>query len=275
MAKPDNDYRLVIFDAPDDPQAVRDLLCAVTGIHPTDATRWVARTPGIWPRPLAEGETRELLDGLFELGVAAEAWRADRLPKLAPARTIHDAACLDQGLRIKGLRGEPIHWIPWDRIELICAGRVAGEGEARDPLAPGWSHGLSTGLSSMLGRRPPSLRRPRPAGRPPREATIEVILVRNEPLLALRAISDKMTYAYLGDRLRPSTAENFPLFVGDLCARATHATIAPTTRALLGEPGTAEFEFPSPNDLLDYATLRLLWGWYRRDRDAERKTLGD
>ena len=44
MAKADDGYRLVLFDAPEDPHAVRDLLCRITGIHPTDAMRWVART---------------------------------------------------------------------------------------------------------------------------------------------------------------------------------------------------------------------------------------
>src|SRR5690349_20348724 len=119
MDKATNDYRLVVFETPENPQDVRDLLCSVTGFHPTDAMLWVARAPGVWPRPLAEGEVRELLDGLFELGVPAEAWRADLLPSLSPPRTIHDAACLPEGLRIKGLRGEPIHWVPWETIELI------------------------------------------------------------------------------------------------------------------------------------------------------------
>src|ERR1700738_2927493 len=96
MPQPDNTYRLVVFDHPDDPQAVRDLMCGVTGIHPTDAMQWVARrAPGIWPQPLAEGEVRELLDGLYDLGVPAEAWRIDKLPDLNPVRTIHDASCLE------------------------------------------------------------------------------------------------------------------------------------------------------------------------------------
>src|SRR5258705_89698 len=68
-------YRLVVFEAVDDPQGVRDLFCKVTGIHPTDALQWVARVPGVWPRPLTEAETRTLLDGLYEYGVPAEAWR--------------------------------------------------------------------------------------------------------------------------------------------------------------------------------------------------------
>ena len=127
-------YRLVIFDAIDDPQELRELVCRVTGMHPTDAVQWLARAPGLWPQPLEEPEVRKLLDGLYEAGVAAEAWRADQFPELSPARTVHRAACLNEGFRIEGLRGEPTHWVPWDRIEMICAGRIAAEDEYRkDP----------------------------------------------------------------------------------------------------------------------------------------------
>ena len=47
-------YRLVIFDAIDEPQELRDLVCRVTGMHPTDAVQWLARAPGTWPQPLEE-----------------------------------------------------------------------------------------------------------------------------------------------------------------------------------------------------------------------------
>ena len=48
-----------------------------------------------------------------------------------------------------------------------------------------------------------------------------------------------MNYAYLGKRLQSSAAENFPIFLADLCARADQAYLTPSTRALLerGDPG--------------------------------------
>ncbi len=57
-------YRMVIFDSvePDELPAVRDLFCRVTGIHPTDATQWIAKAPGVWPRPLPESQARTLLE---------------------------------------------------------------------------------------------------------------------------------------------------------------------------------------------------------------------
>ena len=90
-------YRLVIFDAIDDRQELREVVCSVTGMHPTDAVQWLARAPGVWPQQLEEPEVRKLLDGLYEAGVAAEAWRADQFPELSPARTVHRAACLSEG----------------------------------------------------------------------------------------------------------------------------------------------------------------------------------
>ena len=73
MPKSPTRYRLVIFDAIDDPQELRDLVCGVTGMHPTDAVQWLARAPGLWPQPVEEPLARKLLDGFYDAGVAAEA----------------------------------------------------------------------------------------------------------------------------------------------------------------------------------------------------------
>lgn len=264
--KPENDYRLVLFDEPEDPKAVRDLLCGVTGMHPTDAMQWVSRTPGVFPRPLAEGEVRELLDALYEMGIPAEAWRADALPNLSPPRTIHEAACLDDGLRISGLRGEPAHWIPWGRLELVAAGVIAREDEFRDIAPPGWVQAAATGFAALIGRAPASTRRRR-SMRIPRDPVAELILVRSEPRIAFRVVATQMKYAYLGDRLQASASENFPLFLADLCDRVHDAYITPSTRALLAGEEPSGYTFPNSAALLDYATLRLLWSWYRKERD--------
>ena len=52
-----------------------------------------------------------------------------------------------------------------------------------------------------------------------------------------------MNYAYLGDRLSQSAAENFPVFLADLCSRRKDAYLTPSTRAILkiAEPGECEF----------------------------------
>jgi hypothetical protein len=69
----------------------------------------------------------------------------------------------------------------------------------------------------------------------------------------------------------PSAAENFPIFLADLCARADQAYLTPSTRAMLEGRDPCEYEFPTSQAILDYATHRLLWSWYRRDGDARNR----
>ena len=273
MAQDSPLYRLVVFDESDDSQGVRDLFCRVTGIHPTDAAQWLARVPGVYPKPLPAAQVRPLLDGLYEFGIAAEAWRTDQFPDLSKPRTIHDAACLPDGFRVKGLRGEPTHWAPWEKVELINAGRISVEDEFKGPSPPSWTSALTMGLQALTrrGARLPS--RGARAQRIIRDPIGEVILIRRDPLLAFRIVENQMNYAYLGARLSVVAAENFPVFVADLCARADHATITAPTRALVQRLDPENHEFPSSQALLEDSLLQLLWRWYRRDRDQQERTM--
>src|SRR5215467_6311593 len=74
--------------------------------------------------------------------------------------------------------------------------------------------------------------------------------IRRDPRIAFRVVENRMNYAYLGRRLSQSAAENFPIFVADLCARADEAYITPSTRSLLEGRDPAEHEFPSSQALL-------------------------
>lgn len=266
-AKPDSNYRLVFFDVPEAPEKVRDLICRVTGLHPSDAMHWIANAPGIVKYPLAEEQTRALLDGLYELGVAAEAWRVDRIPNLYPPRNVRELAVLEGGFQIKGIRKEPMHWVPWEKVELIAAGRVEQEDEVREVTPPGWARAAAMGLNAVL-RRPQAVARRERSIRLPREPVGEAIVVRRDPLIAFRLVETHLNYGYLGARLKPSAAENFPTLLEDFRRGATNAYLPHSTVALLdgGDPG--DYVFPTSQDLLDYATHRLLWCWYRRDRDS-------
>jgi hypothetical protein len=274
MTKPTNDYRLVVFDTPDDPAPLRDLLRGVLGLHAADAMQLVARAPGIWPRQLAEGEVRELLDGMFELQIAAEAWRVDQLPKLAPAKTVHIVACLPDGLRIGGLHGEPAHWVPWNAVEVVHGARIDTDDQVRPAQAHGWATAVANGLNAIVLRKPTAPRIQR-AGRSPRDPVPEVHVVRREPRVAFRFVADQLNFAYLGDRLKQSAQENFPLFLADLCDGATSegttAHLTDSTHALLrwtrGDESAEPRMYPSSQAMLDDTTLRLLWAWYRRDRE--------
>jgi len=107
------------------------------------------------------------------------------------------------------------------------------------------------------------------AHRVPRDPVGEILIVRRDPRIAFRVVENQMNYACLGDRLKTSAAENFPVFLADLCARADQAYLTPSTRALLERRDLSEYEFPSSQAILDYATHRLLWSWYRRDSEAQ------
>lgn len=277
MPEPTNDYRLVVFDNPDDPAPLRALLRGTLGLHPTEANQWIARTPGIWSHPLAEGEAREVLDGMYELGIAAEAWRLDQLPKLSPARSVHIVACLPDGLRIGGLHGEPAHWVPWNKVALIHGGRIAAEDLYHPAEGIGWANALGQGLNALVLRKPNAPRTQR-AQRTPRDPVAEVHVVRDDPRVAFRFVADKLNYSYLADRLKHSAQENFPLFLADLCLGAAEAFITEPTRELLkqaeGDASAQPCILPSSNALLDDTTLRLIWSWYRRDRDRQTRADG-
>jgi hypothetical protein len=260
-------YRLVIFDEIDDLKPVRDLFVAATGTHPTDAAQWVAKVPGVWPRPLDEATTRKLLDGLFELEIAAEAWLVAAFPDLGTPRTVHAGSCEEGGFRVLGLRGEPTHWVPWDKFELISAGFIESEDEFRDVSPPSWITGINSGARLLTGRNPARPRKAR-AMRIPRDPMPEVVLIRKDPRVTFRVVAGQMNYAYLGDRLKTSSADNFPLFLADVCSRASSAYLTHPTRDILAGEATEDDIFPDSQSLLDYSLHRLLWSWYRRDGEA-------
>src|SRR5205823_2338266 len=132
------------------------------------------------------------------------------------------------GFRVKGLRGEPTHWVPWNKVELICAGRVDAEDEFRSVNPMSWPSAVATGLRALTFRKPRPRSRISRATRVPRDPVGEVLIVRRDPRITFRVVENQMSYAYLGDRLSTSAAVNFPLFVADLCARADSAFITPS-----------------------------------------------
>lgn len=268
MPSKDPGYRVVVFDSIEEPEPVRELICKETGLHPTDANQWIARMPCISSRAWSEREARNLIDGLYELGVAAEARRSDAIPELTPARTVHKVACLPDGLRVTGLRGEPTHWVPWGRVELIDAGLVEQPDELRMISPPTWITAVRNGLNAVL-RRPSLIARRERSLRIAREPVGEIVLVRCEPLRALLLNENALNYAYLGERLKPSASENFPQLLEDLCTLAERAARTPSTEAMRAHGDAREYTFASTSELLKDAQVRLLWRWYRADRERE------
>ena len=84
------------------------------------------------------------------------------------------------------------------------------------------------------------------AHRVPRDPVGEIVIVRRDPRLAFRVVENQMNYSYLGDRLKTAAAENFPIFLADLCARADDAYLPPSTRALLNGATCRNTNSPRP-----------------------------
>lgn len=275
MANTDAPFRLVLFEPVDEPHPVRDLMVRVTGDHPTDVMQWVARAPVVWPRGLTAEQSQAILDGLYELEVAAEARHVENLPVIGPPRTIHDAACLEHGLRVAGLRKEPTHWVPWEKVELVCAGIIQTEPEQISSVEPpNLKTALVNSVNLLRGRRAPEPRRDR-AEAVPRDSVRELLIVRKDPRLTLRVVETGMTYAYLGSRLKLNAAENFPTFLDDIRRFSKTAYITRSTELILEKKDLDEATFASTQALLDYALMQLLWSWYRNDRDRTTRTLTD
>jgi hypothetical protein len=133
-----------------------------------------------------------------------------------------------------------------------------------------WVTAVKNSLNAML-RRPSMIARRERAMRIPRDPVREAILVREDPRLAFRLSEHELTYAYLGDRLRPSASENFPLLLDDLCQHVSESALTPSTQRIRAGRGPEESTFPTTQSLLDDAVVRLLWKWYRRDRDEKLK----
>jgi len=108
-----------------------------------------------------------------------------------------------------------------------------------------------------------------------RDPVGEILIVRREPRVVFRAVENQMNYAYLGDRLKNSAMENFPIFLAEICARSDQAYRTTSTQAMLEDGDPRDYEFPTSQSLLEFAAHRLLWSWYRRDRDALGEGEGD
>ena len=134
-------------------------------------------------------------------------------------------------------------------IELIGAGRIMAEDEFRHAQSPRWPSAVVSGIRALALMKPRPYSRLSRADRIPRDPVGEVVIVRREPRIAFRAVENHMNYAYLGERRSTKAAENFPVFVADLCARAEDAYITPSTRSLLARQEPGEHAFPSSQAL--------------------------
>ena len=264
-------YRLVIFDAIDDPQELRELICRATGMHPTDAVQWLARAPGVWPQPLDEADgaqaarravrVRGRRRGLADRPVPGPEPRRGRPPRRLPGRGIPD--------RGPAGRADALGALGPGRDDLRGQDRRRGRISATSQ-SPRWPSAVVAGIRAIALQKPrPSIATCR-ASRVPRDPVGEVLIVRRDPRIAFRVVENQMNYAYLGERLHELGRRELPGLPRRPLRPGRPGLPDPVDpRPARGQAIPANHEFPSSQALLDYATHRLLWSWYRRDRDAD------
>ena len=78
-------HRVVIFAAPDDPYALREVLVNNLAMHPTDAMIRAHAAPGILPDRLSAEEAAQWVAAIGQLGLHAEAIPAVDIPDFGHA----------------------------------------------------------------------------------------------------------------------------------------------------------------------------------------------
>lgn len=251
MANPDSPadaaatHRLVVFAAPDDPHALRDLLADRLKLHATDAQIHAHAVPGVLPDSLSREQATELAEAIQSLGVAAAAIPTDEVPVFDHAEVIHHVRCLENGLEIVELHGEPECVLEWAEIGLISVGYVPQES----------SRHYEVGTTTFLHSAPTP---PHGSHDFPSTSALEAWLIRREPLRGYRIEHNQMNYEYLGTRKTTSATHNFRLFLNDLFSRTPHAYLTPAARAYKEHGLLRHYQFHSFDEHRRYTVFHLL-----------------
>lgn len=238
-------YRVAVFRQLADPHELSEVFQDVLQLHPTDALVWSRHVPGILTEAFSEEQARTLTAAINQLGIPCSVIRATEIPDLHHALPVHHAQCVESGLQLIGLHGEPETLVPWSAIQMICIGEAPVETSHHFPSGK-WS-GISAGhhyQSSGINL----------ASTPSLEAWITCAA----PFPSLRIDHERMNYEYLGARRVDSSAVNFKQFVQDLTRQATAAMLTESTAAYLRHVVPEHYRFKSPDELIRYATLHAV-----------------
>lgn len=241
----EQNFQVVAFAAPGDPEELAHVLTEVLEIHPTDAMHHARRAPGILPERLSREQADRLAAAINELGLHAEVIAAGEIPDFGHAEAVHHVQCPEAGLDIFGLRGGLDDCVPWDEIELICVGVVPQETTKHYPTSE-----MAT-LSAARRTTPP----PHDVRLSPGPA---LWFIRRSPTHAYRVDHKRMNYEYLGARKTDSATVNFRLFLEDLLRHAPRAYVTPSTRAFLGHGSERLYHFDSGEHLQRYTEFHYL-----------------
>jgi hypothetical protein len=239
---PGCDLRVAVAARTDDPQSLVDLLRNVLRLHPVDAAVAARHAPGVLPTPVSADQSGRLVAELASLGIGAVAIEAAQLPDLAHAHHVPHARIRLEGWQLVDLYGEPAELIPWSQIGLDAIGQVPGETTARF---------LEQGRPSVLSAAPmPEVGQVTTPG----HRSVELWLIRSEPLDAYRLIHDHFNYEDLGPSKVDSATDNFERLVHKLVGLAPAIRQSPSMRAYL-KRDLSGYDFRSAAELRQHVLL--------------------
>jgi len=229
--------------------ALRPVVVEHAGLSHAEAGLQITRGMGVIAEGVSARDAEAMVAKLRGIGVSAFAVPADRVPEVEkelPKVRIYGASA--GGLDVQTDAAGTIRSVPWGAIVAgFCTKLRAAPQRPRPasggsllggPLAsPVFMPGLAGGLGFAVHRalsQPPY----RPRG-PARQHDLELTLLlrgRSGAISSLKVGEHQVRYRYLGRRLRPSSAQNFPLFLREVMQRSPEAFFPPrTTRVAKGD----------------------------------------
>jgi len=222
--------------------ALRSVVMEHTGLSPAEAGLQITRGMGVIADGVSARDAEAMVAKLGSIGVSAFAVPADRVPEVEkelPMVRIYGASA--GGLDVQTDAAGTIRSVPWGAIvagfctKIKATPRrpppVSGGGLLSEPLVPpifmpGTAGGFGFAMHRALSQPPH-----RPRG-PARQHDLELTLLlrgRSGAISSLKVGEHRVRYRYLGRRLRPSSAQNFPLFLRDVVQRSPEAFFPPRT----------------------------------------------
>ncbi len=237
-------WRLTVFAAPDDRDALLRELRRCLAFNPIDARIALHSLPGILPEWLTADQARRAAAAIRSLGIEAAAFPESKLPQLSPTNTVHRVDLTERGLEVVGATGKIVDRIEWDRISVISIADVPLDlvrryvADRTSVWAAPHSKPLVTDEATQSGA--------------------EMWIICANPDHALRIDHREMNYAGLGDAKGDSATVNFRRFAERLVRGARDAWLTPSAHAFLTRAPAERYRFNSQQAHVDATTLHTL-----------------
>ena len=235
--------RVLVLSLPEAPPELTPVLSEHLGLNKIDARIFLHNLPGLLKPTLERSSAEALSTAIHEAGGYAVVVDNESIPDLAHPTLLHHMRCVDAGLEIVGLDGEPEQTLAWSELSLLNIGVL--------PLEQ--SHHENTSMAAVHTPHLRDLHADIESMRGP-----EAWLIADNPLRCWVIKQTEMNYEYLGDRKQTSASLNFRLMIDDLIAHAKQIYLAPAARAFTGHGLFRHYAFDSEDELEQNTLFHLL-----------------